>query len=74
MLRPCSLHPETAATSICASCPKAGCDRCFTFEVDGSAACVSCAEREQERGRALGGAMLVTIAAGYLATLAVGCC
>lgn len=48
------------------------CTRCLTYEVDGVHACESCGISHAERSRSLGSTLLVLVAAGYLATLAVG--
>lgn len=53
-------------------CKKAGCEPCLAYDVDGNVACESCAALEDDRGRALGSALLAFVAVGYLATLAIG--
>lgn len=68
----CAAHPDTPATSSCHVCQKACCERCLTYDVDGSAACEPCAAREDERSRALGSALLAFVGVGYLAALALG--
>jgi hypothetical protein len=53
-------------------CKKAGCDRCLSCEVDGSAVCESCGVLADDRSRSLGTAMVAFVGVGYLATLAIG--
>jgi len=68
----CTAHPETPAAASCSVCKKAGCDPCLPYDVDGAVACEACAALVDDRGRALGSAMLAFVAVGYLATLAIG--
>jgi hypothetical protein len=68
----CATHPEIEAQGPCAVCAKNLCDACATYDLDGAPCCERCGITKEEDSQALSAGLLTTIAAGYLATLAIG--
>jgi hypothetical protein len=67
----CAVHPEAQSIATCAVCDKALCAKCAAYDVDGGTCCDACGRAEDDRGRALGSALLFFVGFGYLASLAV---
>lgn len=68
----CAAHAGTPVTERCSACERPSCERCLVYDVNGQPACDDCGASEDDRGRALGAALLAVVSVGYLATLAIG--
>jgi hypothetical protein len=68
----CAVHAEAPSVGTCAICEKPMCSRCAAYDVDGRVCCETCGLAEEDRGRAVGTALLASVGVGYLATLALG--
>jgi hypothetical protein len=68
----CAAHPKVDAMEVCSICKTPRCNACLRFHVDDQLACSDCGPLAEERGRAIGSAVLGLVGVGYLATLAVG--
>ena len=68
----CAAHPDKTAVGPCASCARALCEPCATFEVNAALCCEACGHRHEDDARELASGLLALVGVGYLATLAAG--